>query len=300
MFKKTIISLLILEVLLIVGIFVSIAYDANEAPEVEIEEVVTFTNDSFESTIVDLETFSSTENEAYADYAMFQIDFELLDDVDTDKIVELVDNGLQLSIVGKDLSTQAIGDILGIEDVSNTYAEGAEITGVMISKTSRGYDCGIYGNVYAEVTHGNGTIEDVNEARHEYLEQYLREHEIYCYSEDIYYASFNAETFNSAEISEFEKADYITIKAEVLSAIDSDKLVELMDMGIIVSVRGKNISSQEAVEALDFADICTYDSESEKADSVKIYKDGEGYVCEKGGYDIKVSENNKYKAVEID
>ncbi len=291
MFKKTIISLLILEVLLIVGIFVSIAHDAKEEPEVKVEEVVTFTDSNGVNTEVDIVVFNETANETYTENVSFEIHMELLDNVDTHKVVDLIDSGLTLEVFGNDLTTQEIGNILGIEDITKQSVSGAELTRLTIYKSANGYGCIMGGEVVAEKISFDEAYEKMNQPRQKY--------EIYCYSDNLN-VGFSPETFNSAGMNDFEKIEHIRIDTDVLPEIDSSKLVELMDSGIIISVRGKDITPQEVITTLGLEDICSFNAEDKKADSVKIYKDDDGYICEKGGIDKVYKKDGTEKIIETD
>lgn len=96
---------------------------------------------------VKVKKFNAGYAEKYLGYEVILADNAALEKVDTDSLVELIDNGATLLIEDSSLSLKEIAKMLNLERPDDRFVNGAQVTGVMVFNQNDNYCFGLMGTI---------------------------------------------------------------------------------------------------------------------------------------------------------
>ena len=104
---------------------------------------------------IEIEDFNESSDEDFLDYDVLQIDASSLSNCDSEKLVEMMDNGKALCVKDDDLSLKQVSAELNLDEPDSRYVNGAQVTGVCITNYNNDYCYNILGEIEAVIDEGD-------------------------------------------------------------------------------------------------------------------------------------------------
>lgn len=87
------------------------------------------------------------DNREYSDYKMILVDSNALEKIESDKVIELIDNGATLYIEKSNVSLKEISSVLGLDEPDDRFVSGAQVKGAFIFNQNDNYCFGVIGTI---------------------------------------------------------------------------------------------------------------------------------------------------------